>query len=546
MALLIWGIHMVQTGVRRAFGAGLRRFLSRTLRSRFKAFLAGLGVTAVLQSSTATALMVTGFAAEGLVGLPPALAVVLGANVGTTLIVQALSFDVVIIAPGLILAGVVLFERARGTLHDFGRVLIGLSFVLMALHQFLTLLAPLAADSTMRSLLTALAPHIVFLVLVGAVLTWAAHSSVAVVLLAMTLASDAVVPLPAAIALCLGANLGTAINPVLEGGKGRDPAGLRLALGNLLNRATGVVIALAAFSQIAPLLLRIEPAPARAVADFHTGFNVVLAALFFPWVGAYARLLERLVSARSDKTSPGAPLYLQPALRAEPASALGAAAREALRMADVVEQMLIGLKDALIHGNRTHIEETKRLDDILDRLNTAIKDYVVSIEPERFTAADREAVERVLSFSISLERAGDLIDRNLLGVVNRRLKRGLSFSPEGEADLVALVDRLIANARTAAALFVSGDVREAHALAHEKTEFRDFEARAVAAHFQRLQEGNVETVETSSLHLDALAELRRLNAYLVEAAAYPILRRRGELLASRVQAAPGAQASTAG
>ncbi|HEY3814552.1 MAG TPA: Na/Pi cotransporter family protein [Caulobacteraceae bacterium] len=535
VALLLWGVHMVQSGVQRAFGAGLRRALSHALRNRAQAFFTGLGVTAVLQSSTATGLMVAGFASEGLVALPAALAVMLGANVGTTLIVQVMSFDVVIIAPVLILVGVVLFRRADAGLRDFGRVLIGLGFVLMALHQFITLLGPLTANALIRELLAALSPHIIFLVLVGAVLTWAAHSSVAVVLLAMSLAADAVVPLPAAIGLALGANLGSAINPVLERSGGRDPAGARLAVGNLLNRSLGVILVLAAFPYVTPLLSAVETAPARAVANFHTAFNLILAALFFPWLGAYAKLLERLLKPKAAEELPGAPIYLEPALRDNPSDALAAAAREALRMADVVEQMLVGLRLALIKTDRRQIGETKRLDDILDRLNRAIKEYVMSIAPQQLTAADSRALARILSFSISLERAGDLIDRNLLGIVNRRLKRGLSFSVEGQADLVALVDRLIANARSAGALFLSGDERAAHALAGEKAAFRDIEEQATAAHFERLRTGNVESVETSALHLDALSDLKRVNAYLVEAAAYPILRQRGELGLTRVK-----------
>jgi phosphate:Na+ symporter len=535
VALLLWGVHMVQTGVQRAFGPSLRQFLARALRNRARAFLAGLGVTALLQSSTATGLMVTGFASEGLVGLPAALAVMLGANVGTTLIVQILSFDVSIVAPALVLAGVVLFRRASAGPRDFGRVLIGLSFVLMALHQFLTLLGPLTADPLTRSILTALAPHIVFLVLLGALLTWAAHSSVAIVLLAMSLAANGVLPPSAAIGLVIGANLGTAINPILEGAKGGDPAGARLPLGNLANRVFGVVLVLAVFPFVTPLLLRFESAPGRAIADFHTGFNLVLAAAFFPWLPLYARLLERWLPVKVGQRPPGEPLYLQPSLREDPGQALGAAAREALRMADVIEQMLGGLKAAIVKSDRQQMDETKRLDDVLDRLNTAIKDYVMSIEPERMNETDSQMLARILSFSINLERAGDLIDRNLLGIVNRRLKRGLSFSPEGEGDLAAQVDHLIVTSRSAAALFVSGDVRAAHALAAEKAVFRDVEEQAMAAHFQRLRSGKAETVETSSLHLDALADLKRVNAYLVEAAAYPILRQRGELLSSRVR-----------
>src|SRR5882757_5005689 len=245
VALLLWAIHMVQSGVQRAFGAKLRSFLGHALRNRFKAFLAGMGVTAVLQSSTATGLMITGFAAGGLVELVPALAVMLGANVGTTLIVQVLSFNVAEVAPALILIGLLMFRRASAGPRDFGRVLIGLGLVLMALHQFVDLLTPYEDVPSLRMLLGAVSTQPVLDVILAAGLTWAAHSSVAIVLLTMSFAAKGVVPPHAAFALVLGANLGTAINPVLEGGAGDDPAARRLPLGNLINRVLGVVIALA-------------------------------------------------------------------------------------------------------------------------------------------------------------------------------------------------------------------------------------------------------------------------------------------------------------
>jgi phosphate:Na+ symporter len=272
---------MVQTGVQRALGAQLRSFLAGRLHNRFNAFLAGLGVTALLQSSTATGLMVTGFATAGLVGLVPGLAVMLGANVGTTLIVQLLAFDVSLIAPILILIGYLLFRRATAGARDFGRVFIGLGLLLLALHLFLTLLDPLTANPLTREFLDALSTHIVFIVLIGVILTWAAHSSVAIVLLAISLATNGVLTVPAGIALALGGRIRTAINPVLEGGA-HDPAARRLPLGNLLSRVAGVLAVLAVYPWVTPLVTSIENAPARAIADFHTGFNLVLALLLFP------------------------------------------------------------------------------------------------------------------------------------------------------------------------------------------------------------------------------------------------------------------------
>ena len=539
VALLLWGVRMVQTGVQRAFGARLRTLLGGALRNRVSAFLAGMGITAVLQSSTATGLMVTGFAAGGLVDLVPALAVMLGANVGTTLIVQVLSFDIARVAPALILIGVLMFRRGMTSTRDFGRVLIGLGLMLMALRQLLELVTPYEDVPSLRLLLGAVATTPVLDVILAAGLTWAAHSSVAVVLLIMSLAARGVVPPDAAFALVLGANLGTAINPVLEGAAGADPVARRVPLGNLLNRLAGVALALVLLSPIGRLMVVFEPDAARSVADFHSLFNVALAAIFLPVLPAFGALLRRLLPARVDPADPSRPLYLDPAALETPVVALGGAAREALRLADVLDAMLQGLRDAFERDDRRRVAETRRLDDVLDTLNTAIKAYLTALDPEAMTEADHRRTAEILAFATNLEHAGDVVDKDLLGLAGKRIKRGLAFSKEGQAELLGLVDRLIANARAAASLFMTEDARAARLLASEKEAFRDIEAGATAAHFARLRAGRLASAETSSLHLDALRDLKRVNAHLVAAAAYPVLKGKGELLPSRLHPSGG-------
>jgi phosphate:Na+ symporter len=535
VALLLWGVHMARTGVQRAFGAKLRNALGAALRNRLAAFAAGLGVTAILQSSTATGLMVTSFAAGGLVDLSAALAVMLGANVGTTLIVQALSFDVAEIAPALILIGVILFRRAAAATRDLGRAAIGVGLMLMALHQLLGLLTPYEDVPSLRLLLGAIDTEPVLDVILAAGLTWATHSSAAVVLVVMSLAAKGTAPPLAALAMALGANLGAALNPWFEGAANADPAAKRVPLGNLLNRAVGVAVALAFLPTISRFLVTVEPDEARLVADFHTAFNLVLALIFMPLLTPFAALLKRLLPSRADPADPSRPLYLDPAAAAAPAIALGGAAREALRLADALEAMLAGMRDALANPDRRQIGETKRLDDVLDKLNSAIKAYLTGLDPEALSEADHRRLRDILTFSTNLEQAGDIVDRGLLAMATKMAKRGVVFSDSGRDELLRIVDRLIANVRAAASLFMTGDERAARQLAAEKEAFRTLEADATDAHFERLRSGRINSAETSALHLDALRDLKAVNTHIVAAAAYPVLASRGELLATRIR-----------
>jgi phosphate:Na+ symporter len=282
-------------------------------------------------------------------------------------------------------------------------------------------------------------------------------------------------------------------------------------------------------------MMAVEPHVSRAVADFHTAFNLLLAALFFPLLHPYARLLQRLLPARFDQADPSRPMYLDQAAVETPVVAVGAAAREALRLADVLEAMLQGVRDAFEKDDRRRIAETKRLDDVLDKLNTAIKAYVTALDPAAMTDADHQRVEQVLAFATSLEHAGDVVDKNLMALASKRLKRGLALSKEGQAELTAMMERLSANLRTAASVFMTEDPRAARMLAAEKEAFRDMESGATQAHFARLREGRIETAETSALHLDVVRDLKRVNAHLVEAAAYPVLKAQGDLLATRLR-----------
>ena len=535
IALLIWGVHMVQTGITRAFGPQLRRMLSYALGNRFKAFLAGVGVTSILQSSTATGLMVTAFAAGGLVDLVPALVVMLGANVGTTLIVQVLSFDVSRVSFLLILIGVFMFRRSGVTrTRDLGRVGIGLGLMLIALQHLLSMIIPFDDVPSLRILLGAVTTDPLIDILLAAGLTWAAHSSVAVVLLIMSFAAQAVVPPHAAFALVLGANLGTALNPLLESGLGGDPAAKRLPIGNLINRIVGCALALALLNWIGPALVTVEPDAGRAVADFHTGFNIVLALLFFPLLKPFARLLVRLLPSRIDTADPSQPLYLNWAAHETPSIALAGAAREALRMVDVFEAMLRGALDSLNRGDRKRVTETARLDNVLDRLDTAIKEYLTSIDTDALDDTDHRRLSEILAFSTNLEHAGDIVEKSLMPLAAKRIKRGVSFSEISRQEIREMMDRLIGNARAAAAVFMTEDPRAARQLLGEKEVFRELELRTTEEYFGRARTSRAESIEMSKLLLDIVRDLKRVNAHLA-AAAYPILEGRGELLPSRLK-----------
>jgi phosphate:Na+ symporter len=535
VALLLWGLHMVQSGIVRAFGSDLRRLLGIALRHRLQAFGAGILVTALLQSSTATGLMTASFAAGGAVDLVPALAIMLGANVGTTLIVQLLSFNVSAVAPILFLGGLVAFKRgARTRTRDLGRVAIGAGLMLLSLHILLDTLAPAEDAPTVRALLAAITGEPILCVLIAAALTWAAHSSVTVVLLVMSLAYSNFLTPVAALALVVGANLGSAINPLVEGGEPGNPASRRLPIGNLLNRLVGCAIALPFLHPIADALLRLEPNPSRMVADFHMAFNVVLAAVFILPLDGVASLLRRFLPERKKSADPATPLYLDETAMSMPSVALACAARETLHIGDIVETMLRRTMIALATDDRKLVAEISRMDNAVDHLEEAVKLYVIKLTRESLDDQDGHRAMEIIAFSINLEHVGDIIDKNLMELAAKKIKRRLVFSREGAAELTAFHQEVLDNLKLAFSVFISGDVRSARQLIAEKTKLRETEFAAAESHLARLREGRPESIETSSLHLDILRDLKRIHSHLCSVA-YPVLERAGELQPNRLK-----------
>jgi phosphate:Na+ symporter len=546
VALLLWGLHMVHSGVVRAFGADLRRLLGIALQSRFRAFLAGAFVTALLQSSTATGLMAASFVTGGTLDLVPALAVMLGANVGTTLVVQILSFNITAVTPVLLLAGVIAFKRGgRTRTRDLGRVAIGIGLMLLALHIFLGALVTTQSLPVSRAILGEITSQPLLCLVIVAALTWAAHSSVAIVLVVMSLGAAHLIPPSAVLAMVLGANVGSALNPLIESGQPGNLASRRLPLGNLLTRLVGCALVLPLLQPIADVLQRYEPNPARLAADFHTAFNVLLALLFIGPLDFVARWLTRWLPDQAKSSDPGTPVYLDSSAVGAPAVALVGAAREVLRMGDLIEAMLRQSMTALLTNDRKLVAEISHMDDAVDSLNEAVKLYVTRMTRDSMDDRDGFRAMEIVSFSINLEHVGDIIDKNLMDLAAKKIRRGITFSKEGEADLVEFHQYVLDSLTLSVGIFMSGDINVARRLIAAKAQLREKEFAAAERYLTRLREGTPETIESYSLDLDILRDLKRVHSHLCSAA-YPVLERAGALQPSRLKdSAFGRRKSTA-
>lgn len=535
VGLLLWGTHMVSSGVQRAFGAALRRALERNLSGSWRAFFTGVGITTLLQSSTAVGLMATSFTAAGVMALAPALAVMLGANVGTALVAQMLSFNVAVVAPPLVLCGVLAFRwSSGGRVRNLGRATIGLGLMLMALAGLQATLSPVENTPLLHSFLESLAADPLLAVLLAAIITWGCHSSVVMVLLIGSLAANHVVNAPETLALVLGANVGGALPPMLHAS---TVAARRVPLGNLLVRLTGVLLLLPWLAPLTVLMQRLLPGSERLAVNFHLLFNLALAAVFLGNVDRVAALLLRWLPDPPRPLDPGRPLYLERAALDSASVALANAARETLRMSDLAAAMLDGALELLRTGELSLAERVMENDRAARRLGAAIRSYLAAIGGEQTLDDRREGakVQEILAAVINFEHIGDIIANSLTDFTVKQLRRGQLLAPEEIAAVSAMNAELVESHRLALSVFLRGSRSDALLLLERKRRLRQLEGDATALSVRILRgaaaagrAAGTDTVglaaEESGLLLRIVRDLRRVHSHLASFA-YPVVRR---------------------
>ncbi|HDJ1442106.1 TPA: Na/Pi cotransporter family protein [Serratia rubidaea] len=521
VALLVWGTHIVRTGIMRVYGANLRRILSDSVEKKPLAFVSGIGVTALVQSSNATALLVTSFVAQGLVGLAPALVIMLGADVGTALMARVLTFDLSWLSPLLIFVGVILFlSRKQTRVGQVGRVFIGLGLIVLALELIVAAATPITQAAGVKVLFSSLTGDVMLDALTGALFAIVSYSSLAAVLLTATLTASGVISLKVALCLVIGANLGSGLLATINS-SGQNAAGRRVALGSLLFKLLGSALLLPFVTYLADWMARLPVQGEELVIYFHVFYNLIRCLLFIPLADPMARLCRMLIADAPEEDPRLRPRHLDSSALDTPSLALANAARETLRMGDVVEHMLI-LQHEVLHGKLGQDKEVRRLDDDVDVLYTAIKLYLAQIQKEDLGEEDSRRWAEIIEMALNLEQAGDIIERMTGDVAGKSHAARRAFSPEGLAELDALHERLVANLRLSLSVFLSADLTSAKRLRRSKHRFRILDRRYAHAHVDRLHQQNVQSIETSSLHLGLLGDMKRLNS-LFCAVAYNVL-----------------------
>ena len=520
VCLLLWGTRMVKMGFTRAYGSSLRLWISRGTKNRFTSAISGFAATALLQSSTAAALLMLSFVKKHSIPLTAAIAFVIGADIATTIVAQILTFDLSWLAPVLMSIGIIghiKYEHGGRERHIF-RLFIGIGLMLLSLTLIRDATLPLKTSETLPLIIAPLENDPYMAIAFAAILTWIIHSSLAAILLFAAFGSQGFIDLELAYMLVIGTNLGGAfISFIATYAQGNEARQVTSA--NIIMRATCGLILVFFMTDALDLFTQYDLDPARQIVTLHVLFNIILAIAFLPLVGIMAKIGELLFPVSEEEEQDEAnPIYLDDEALMTPVIALASAARETMRMAEMVEQMLTQTIECFKQNNDSMAKEVSREDETIDRLYAAIKHYLAKMTQESLDPKEADRYLQILTFATNLEHVGDIIDTSLMELAKKKIKNGERFSDEGWKEIKNFHAQVLQNMKLAQSLFLSEDPSLARILIDSKKTIREAEQETSTQHFQRLREGLPETIATSSIHLDVVRDYRRINSYITTVA----------------------------
>jgi phosphate:Na+ symporter len=531
---LIWAVRLVRTGVERGFSNQLRLWLRHSAGNRFLAAGSGMGAAVFLQSSTAVAVLVSNFMSKGGLTAATGLAILLGADVGSAVVSQLLLVRQDFLIPLLLLVGVSLFLRATdSSWSQVGRILIGLSLIFVSLDMIRAATGPMVANPGTQMVMEYLGRDLLTAFVIGAGFAWVVHSSVAAVLLFVTLAGQSILPPPAAAAMVLGANLGGAfIAYVLT--LSAPLISRHMVVANLVLRGGGAAFTGLLIAAQPDLLSYLGADPARQAINLHLAFNIVLAVLGLPLIGPVTTALKSIIV---DKTTADATLEtvsaLDPSAIDRPNRGLDCAARELLGMGQKIEKMLVAVEALYDDWNDVNAKAIVNQDKAIKEMHLEVKLYLARIGQ---TGLDKDLGRRSIelaSISTGLDAASDTIARIMLKLARRMETQGVKFSAEGREEIRDFSDRVLGNVQLALNVMMTQNPAEARELVAAKEKVARVEQKLQRHHLARLRKGLVDSIESSNIHQETLRALKQVNASFAMVG-FPIVAKSGDLLKSRL------------
>ena len=538
VALLLWGVRMVRTGILRAWGERLRFFVEHRLRSRITGFAAGAAATTILGSGTATSLIVSNIAASGALPVALGLAVLLGADTGSAIVTSVFASGMsqaLWTSPILLAIGFIVFNWSAETKpHNLGRILVGLGLVFLALRLISGASQPLSTATLFHDVLAALGREPVLGFIVGTLLAWMFHSTLAAILLIGSLLANGSMNAEGAIYFLLGINLGGGL-PAAIGALGLPVGARRIPIANLLCRGVLSVVALGFAGPISALISALPFSELNRALSFHLGFNLATGLVFLPLTKLVETFVTWMMPDTDAKDSLAQPRYLDPISLSSPPVALANATLETARMTEILDHMFATALKAIAASSKETLKTIDELDLRLNLFQSAVQTYLADLSQMTPLSKDesRRALETTLYVS-NLEHAGDVIQLNLVNRIGVKIQEGLKFTSEEQESLDSMCKMIANNIKLAAAVITSRDVEGAKTLIEQKDQFQAIERGVIDEHFRKGAGNKKEALRRSALFIDMIRDLHRINSHIVSAG-YPIVDEAGLLRQSRLR-----------
>lgn len=532
VALLLWSTRLIRTGVERAFMPELKIGLKRLSGNTLSAAAGGSLAAMVMQSATAVALISAGFAVSGMLAPQTALILLLGAELGSALMTRVLILPVETILPFALLIGVIAFFKANTRkAKQVGRIIIGFALVFISLGMIREATAPIGENAIIQSIAAYFRDDLISAYALGALLTWAMHSSLAAVLTFATFAATGLIAPPVAAALVIGANMGGAVIPFALLWSAERPARL-IVLGNLVARGTMSLVFLGILLSGTVELSHFGASAGAQVVMLHIVLNGTVLIFALPLVGMIVRAADSALPRHSTPETDSLTALDPDALNHAPL-ALACAQRELLRMSETVQAILVPVMHLFRNWDPEQARVIERREDEIDRMHFETKIYVSRLrETDILPSQDKKTLE-IVAMANSLEEAADRIAVNLVRLAKKMSDEAITFSDEGLADIEHFHDQIVTNGQLALSVLTTGDAEAARQLVAEKDRIRIEEQKLQERHLKRLQRGATASIETTNIHQETLRVLKQINAALTYVA-YPIAEETGDLLESRL------------
>ncbi len=518
LGLFLYGMTIMGDGLQKAAGDRLRKLIEVLTNNRLMGVLVGALVTMVIQSSSATTVMVIGFVNAGLMSLPQAVGVIMGANIGTTITAQIIAFDVVEYAPIAVALGVAIWLSAKKKRNrDIAEIMIGIGILFIGMDMMSGGLKPLAEVQAFADIMVNLNNPVIG-VIVGLLLTTVVQSSSASIGLLQALAGEGLISINMAFPILFGDNIGTTTTSLISS-VGANKTAKRAAVIHFLFNLVGTIVFML-FLRI-PIQYVVElltPGDVkRQIANAHTLFNLLNVALQFPFAKFLVVAAERLVPGE-DGVDIDATIYLDNRILETPGIALGQAKKEVIRMGELVANNLELSRDALINGGGETIEKVLETEILINKIEKEITQYLVHLSKEALSASQHTTINNYLYTINDIERVGDHIE-NIVELAQYKNRSGFSFSKDGIDGLNEMFDKCQLVFDKTMKAFATDDEALARQVLVLEDEVDAIEKRNREDHMDRLNKMECLT-EPGVLYLDTLSNLERVSDHSVNVAMY--------------------------